>query len=467
MDEQRYRELIDRGGDLKISVSGIRGRIPQGLDPENMLAFLRAFCAITGRKIVIGNDARPTAPILRHLAIGTMLAAGKEIFDIGLAPTPTVKAAVRQQRAGGGIMFSASHNPEEWNAFKFIKQGGLFFDAVMSEKLLRTLRRGDFPARDYRGMGRLQTLDGIGAHIKEVHALVSNRAAIRKRRFRIVVDAVGGAGREALPRLLEELGCRVSRLHCDPVPGGKFPRPPEPTPRALREFGRRVQKEQSDIGFALDPDADRLVIASPGRGAIAEEYTLPLALMGTRHYRPGGAKKSSRPGIVVVNLSTATIIDEVARRGGMRVIRSAVGEANVVELMLKRKAIFGGEGNGGVIHPEVSSFGRDSLVGAALILSALAANNCGIDELMDSLPPLYMNKIRIPVADRPVPEIFRALEKTFPDSRIDDRDGRHLTLSDGSWLHVRESNTEPIIRVIFQAPTVNRERELKRILAAL
>lgn len=443
--EHNTDSLLQRGPNLMVSISGIRGRIPEGLDPVNIVAFARAFASVTGRRIVIGNDARSTGPILRHLLIGTLIGAGKEVIDIGLAPTPTVKAAVNTWKGHGGVMISASHNPPEWNAFKFIGKGGFFFNTKESERLVHAVRAEDYPAVTYKHVGSLREDDGVGLHIKSVLAVIPNVKEIRKRKYRVVVDAVSGAGRTALPRLLEELGCRVTRLYCDPPKLGEFPRPPEPTPTALKQFSAKVRATKAAVGFALDPDADRLVTASPRRGAVNEEYTLPLAFLGLR-------TKIRGPQAIVVNLSTSTLIDAVAKPAGARILRAPVGEANVVELMRKAKAVFGGEGNGGVIHPLIPSYGRDSLAGAALILSAMAARNAAtLDELLDPMPLLHMEKTKVDLAGLSVPAVKERLRAKFKDAVADERDGLHLSWKDGSWVHARASNTEPILRIIAQA----------------
>ncbi len=453
MDEKTYDSLVKRGGDLMVSLSGIRGVLPAGLDPINIVYFARAFAATTGKRIVLGFDARPTAPIMRHLVLGTLIAAGKEITDIGLAPTPTVKAAVRLQKADAGIMLSASHNPPEWNAFKFLGKGGFFFDRPQFDRLLAALKDDRSPFVDYRHTGKVREVDGVEAHVKAVLAALgaATRDLIRKKKYRVVVDAVAGAGRVAVPRLLEELGCRVTRLYCDPHPRGEFPRPPEPTPSALRKFGALVRSEQAAIGFALDPDADRLVLGSAGRGAINEEYTLPLAFLGLA--------KTPRGGVVVVNLSTSNLIDQVALPRGLKVLRAPVGEASVVGLMRARGAVFGGEGNGGVIDPRLPSFGRDTLSGAALVLAAMAREDLAtLDALMDRMPPLFMEKRKAGLTGDPA-STLGALKKKFPGARVNEDDGLRLEFDDG-WIHARPSNTEPILRVIAQATSARRLKEL-------
>jgi len=469
--------LLARGKDLLISISGVRGVVPQGLDPVNVVHFARAFAAISGKRIVLGEDARPTGPALRDLWIGTLLAGGKDALECGLAPTPTVKAAVNLHKADGGVMISASHNPLPWNGFKFMQKGGFFFDAKSFAKGDAALREDRFPAQDYRRFGRREQIDAVGEHVRAVLKALPNVAQIRKKKYTVLVDAVAGAGREALPMLLEELGCKVVRLYCDASPGGVFPRPPEPTPVALKEFSKLLKKNKVHVGFALDPDADRLVCGSSGRGAINEEYTLPLAFLGlapglseNKAKRP--TKIGVKPGkVMVVNLSTAALLDRAAAQFGMRVERAPVGEANVVGLMRKRKAVFGGEGNGGVIHPGVPSYGRDSLIGAGLTLSAMARQGArNLDDLLEPLGDLHMQKTKMEIPGggtatsgaESIEQIFLRMTDRFSAHKpqTDRRDGLHLKFQDGSWLHVRASNTEPVLRCIGEAPDPATLREL-------
>ncbi len=438
---------VNRPGKLMVSVSGIRGIVPTGLDPVNIVIFARAFAAITGKKIVVGHDPRSTGPMVEHLLIGTLLGAGKEIIRIGLAPTPTVKAAVKLWKADAGVMISASHNPPEWNAFKFIDKGGAFFDQKRGQDLLHAIKDFRESTVHYSSQGTVTDQSGTEAHIESVLSLIKNLPEIKKARYRVVVDGVGGAGREALPALLRRMGCEVTELYCDPPKKGEFPRPPEPTPKALKAFAKAMKETGADAGFALDPDADRLVTGSAGLGAVNEEYTLPLSFLGT--VNPGNIVKK---GIIVINLSTADLVEQVASPLGFRVIRSPVGEANVVMEMTKNKSVFGGEGNGGVIHPGVPSFGRDSLTGAALILSAMAARKAkSLDDLMADMPPLYMEKTKFSTAGRDPASVIRKLKEGFSFKAIDERDGLHLTFEDGSWIHARPSNTEPVFRVIVQS----------------
>ena len=463
------QEHTERGDDLKISISGIRGTVPRGLDPDNILAFAKAFASITGNRIVIGHDARRTGPVLRNITLGALLSAGKEVIDVGLAPTPTVKAAVKLFAGHGGIMFSASHNPPEWNGFKFMGPGGFFFDKDQSARLLAAMKKNEFAAKDYRHVGSVETKDGVQSHVDAVLEMVPAAARIAKRRFRVVVDAVGGAGREALPRLLEALGCTVIPLYCEEEKSGRFPRPPEPTPAALRKFGSLMKEKRADIGFALDPDADRLVIATPKKGAIHEEYTLGFAFLGTELYHRAHTGRSRRaPGDknLVVNLSTATVLDSLALPLGFNVVRAPVGEANVVARMKKEKARFGGEGNGGIIHSDIPSYGRDPLIGVALILSALIETGQDADGLLGRMPRLFMQKTKL-ARSRPLEDVAAKAVSTFPGARIDRTDGLHLILPDASWIHLRESNTEPVVRLIAQASTGAKLKDLCQRMSAI
>jgi phosphomannomutase len=436
-----------------VSVSGIRGTIPNGLTPPILADAVTAFGAITGKKIVIGMDSRSTGPWIRDLTTAVLVACGKEVLHAGLAPTPTVKAAVKMRRAHGAIMISASHNPPEWNGLKLMGPEGFFFNKQNLQQLNAALDGGKFQLADYRTFGKVQEIDAITDHVQAVIALLQNREQIKACKFRVVVDAVGGAGRNALPALLAELGCEVIPIFCDPPRSGDFPRPPEPTPTALKEFSTALKKTGASCGFALDPDADRIVPGTPRQGAINEEYSLPLAFLGLPDVpvAPGKSTRKKNHSIVV-NLSTATLIDQTAAPYGYTVIRSAVGEANVVEMMRKNHALFGGEGNGGIIHARVPSFGRDSLLGAALILSAMAKHGCKtLDDLMEKMPPLYMEKKKFALKPGQDPrEVFHKIENTLAGMNANRRDGLHLSNHD-SWIHVRASNTEPIIRVIAEA----------------
>ncbi len=447
---------------LMISVSGIRAVLPDGLDPAALTSIATAFADTTGNTIVLGRDSRPTGQPILDLFRAILQLRGKTVIDTGIAPTPTVKAVVASRKASGGLIITASHNPEEWNGLKFLGKRGFFYSQAEIENLLAEIDapsqrpvKQAVPGRSMK-VGSSTSEDGIALHIDAILKSLPNVNAIRKRRYRVVVDAVGGAGREALPRLLSELGCKVIPLYCEP--GNRFPRPPEPTPAALRQFSALTKKEKAAAGFALDPDADRLVTGTASRGAIHEEYTLPLAFLGK-------ARTLKRAGRLVVNLSTSTLLDAVA--GPHVVERSPVGEANVVQHMQARRALFGGEGNGGVIDPALPSYGRDSLAGAAWILSAMAALGArSLDDLLQDLPPLYMSKEKLE-RKGDIEASFARFEslamKTNRLKQVDRRDGLHLLFDDGSWVHLRASNTEPVLRLIAQAGDKKSLAELLRV----
>ncbi|TGK32689.1 phosphoglucosamine mutase [Leptospira gomenensis] len=429
--------------DLMVSVSGIRGIIPTGLSPEVIFDALRAFGTwVSGSKIVLGRDSRPSGPFIENIALGLMQAMGKDVLPLGIVPTPTVKAVVQLSKAGGGIMISASHNPIVWNAFKFVGPGGFFTGAADLEQILEIVRNHSFRPIQYKPSAKIVSgKEWSERHIESVLKRV-DVPAIRKKKYKVLLDAVNGAGSSIVPELLERLGCKPILLHCSP--DGTFPRPPEPTPEALKQTSRKMKSSGADIGFALDPDADRLVVLTPKKGAISEEYTLPLSFLSlTLDSLP---KKANQ----VVNLSTSFINEHVGDRYGVAVSRAKVGEANVVSEMLRLKSVFGGEGNGGVIDPAVASFGRDSLSGIAHILNYMAAGGQKIDSIVDELPPIHMKKTSFRIAGKNLQEIYSQFRGEFSSFAEDTRDGLRLS-SESAWVHIRPSNTEPIVRVIGEA----------------
>jgi phosphomannomutase len=441
---------------LMISISGVRGKIQKGFGLPEALLFTESFATMmAGQTVVIGRDSRPSGPYFEHILSASLLASGSNVLTLGLVPTPTTKAVVKLAKAKGGIMISASHNPMEWNAFKFISKDGFFFNAKENETLVSILKAGKYREPLIHPKGYIESgEDYIDLHIKSVLARV-NVTKIKKRKFTVFVDAVGGAGSYVIPDLLRQLGCKVIEHNCKP--DGTFPRPPEPTPAALVSSEKAFKKSKADIGFALDPDADRLVLFTPKRGAISEELTLPLALRSALR----SAKKGSK---VIVNLSSSFLNEHVSQRYGMKVIRSKVGEANVVEEMLAEKAVFGGEGNGGVIDPKIPSFGRDTLSGIAHILNLMAEENKSIDEFVSELPDIWMEKQSFPLAkDTSLETLYEKFKSSFPKAEVSTKDG--LWLSEGDrWIHIRPSNTEPIFRVIAESRTASDLKEtLKRV----
>ena len=452
--DQKTSNWLDRSQDLLISISGIRGTIPSGLDPENVFAFACAFAYVFGKRIVIGRDTRPSGVFLHQLLTGILLATGKDVIDLGVVPTPSVKAMVKASRASGGIMITASHNPLDWNGFKLIDKNGLFFSMDKLQNWLDVLSAITVQPMAYqknRSLGTYTTAKAIPYHIETILHYIENVQCIRRKSYVVVVDAVCGAGSEALPALLENLGCKVFRLYCETQALGTFPRAPEPTRAALRKLASVVSKRKASLGLAVDPDADRLAVASPKRGAIHEEYTLPLALLGLEP-RLRECMQSGKSYPLVVNFSTSTLCDRVVKPYSAKVFRAPVGEANVLALMKKKKSVFGGEGNGGVIAAELPSCGRDSLLGAALILSGMARNNVrNVDELLDKLPPLFMHKSKHSLKRYSFKEVSEKLRLKFPEAKMNDNDGLYMRFADQSWLHLRSSNTEPVVRFIAEA----------------
>ena len=428
-------------GALMISVSGVRGVVGPGLNAEVVCRMASAFgtWAPPG-PIVVGRDSRLSGPMLRHAAAAGLLSTGHDVIDLGIATTPTTEIMVTTHGAAGGIILTASHNPEPWNALKLLSQRGLFLSAAEGEAVLAVEREG---RRQHRRWDELGTLveDAAAAevHIRCILELPwLDRELLAARRLHAVVDCVNGAGGVVAPELLRRLGLRVTEMNCEPT--GRFGHRPEPTPANLWDLSARVRELGADVGFATDPDADRLGVVAETGEALSEEYTLALAadfLLGRQS------------GPVVVNLSTTSAIDDVCRRRGVPLFRTAVGEANVVAKMLEVGAVVGGEGNGGVILPALHP-GRDALVGMALILQSIAESGRPISGLYADLPHYQMIKrsmeLARPVSDAELVEVARS---EF-DGSIDTTDGVKVALAEG-WIHLRRSNTEPIVRAIAES----------------
>ena len=439
---------------LMISVSGVRGLVGTDLTPEVVARWAAAFgiWATTGNgdrgrgkrrpRVVVGRDARTSGPMFAQAAIAGLMSVGCDIIDVGLTTTPTVQLAVEHHRAAGGIILTASHNPIEWNALKFVGPDGIFLDSVAGTRVREmaaghtTLQRAKYNA--IGGVGA--DLDAISRHLAAVLALPAVKvAAIRRRRFRVALDTVRGAGGAAMPALLERLGCRVTAINLET--DGLFPRPPEPVPENLKALGALVRKNKADIGIAVDPDVDRLAIVDEKGRAIGEDYTLAFAI---RAVRPS----SRRP--VVCNLSTSLVVEDAARASGARVVRAPVGEAHVARKIIELKAVIGGEGNGGVMYPALH-VGRDAPVAAALVLTLLARERKTVSELVAAAPRYTIVKAKVGRGAR-LEAVYEGLRREFADAQVDTQDGLRLTWPD-RWLHVRPSGTEPIIRLIAEAPS--------------
>ncbi len=431
---------------LMIGVSGIRGRVGFGLTPEVVVRYAAAFGAWATAKgpsqsIVLGRDSRVTGPLFHSVTRAALESVGADVIDIGLTTTPTLQLAVENHHAAGGLCITASHNPIEWNALKFIGPDGLFLSAAQGSEMRGLVEQGiPYATFDDLGTTRIDAA-AIARHLDAVLALpFIDIAGIRSRRFRVAYDACRGAGGAIIPRLLELLGCEMQAIELDT--DGRFPRPPEPIPENLGPLQRLVRESGAQVGFATDPDVDRLALVSDAGVAIGEDYTLALATRVVLRHRTGP---------VVTNLSTSRIVDDMAAAGGSRVIRAPVGEVNVALRMRSEGAVIGGEGNGGVILPELH-LGRDAPLGVALILQLMHEDGETLSTTVSRFPRYAIIKEKIDRPSKPLDAVYAALTAAFPDAEVDTQDGLRLGWPD-RWVHIRPSGTEPIVRVIAEAPT--------------
>jgi len=383
-------------------------------------------------------------------AAAGLQSVGCDVIDLGLASTPTTQLAVEHHRAAGGIILTASHNPIEWNALKFIGPDGIFLSAADAERVADTVQTGAFDRADWSAVGTLG-VDATAAarHLAAILALPEiDRRRLRRRRLRVALDCVRGAGGAIMPALLEHLGCRVSAINLET--DGRFPRPPEPIPEHLAALGRLVRRTRADVGMAVDPDVDRLALVDERGRAIGEDYTLALAMRTVLGGAARGGRRRRGAPIVVCNLSTSLVVADAAHACGATLIRTPVGEAHVARRMVALRAAFGGEGNGGVMDPRVH-VGRDAPLAAALIVSLLAGTRRRMSELVAEAPRYVIVKAKVPRGPALEP-VYAALRSRYPGADADGQDGLRLGWPD-RWLHVRPSNTEPIIRLIAEAPT--------------
>ncbi len=429
---------------LMISVSGIRGIVGKDLTPELVSRYAAAFGSLAveqGRPaVVLARDARTSGPMFAAAVQAGLQSVGCDVLDLGLVPTPTAQMAVEHHGAGGGIVITASHNPIEWNALKFVGPDGLFLDAETGARI-RKLAEDGMKRAGWDAIGGLD-LDGrsVDRHVERVLDLPQIDAdAIRRAGFTVALDCVRGAGGTIMPRLLEALGCTVAGM--DLVPDGRFPRAPEPVPGNLGGLVELVRRSGAAVGMAVDPDVDRLALVNESGEAIGEDYTLAFAVEAV-------LRRTQGP--VVVNLSTSLVVDDAAAEYGVKVNRAPVGEANVARAMRDAGAVIGGEGNGGVILPALH-LGRDAPLAAALVLDLLATTGRRVSELVAKRPRYTIVKARVP-RGADVAEAYSRLEAGFPDAAADHQDGLRLAWAD-RWLHVRPSGTEPIIRMIAESRT--------------
>ncbi len=436
---------------LMVSISGIRGIFGTDLTPQNLTLYASAFGSwLGGGKVVVGRDSRTTGALCERIVTAALQATGCDVVQLGIVPTPTVAMGVLQHKASGGIIISASHNPAEWNALKLLNSKSEFLDASQGDQVIRIARNHQISYRDYNEIGQVwcdETM--LESHIDAIlHLPYIDPEKIARAGFHVAVDAVNGAGSIALPRMLQRLGVKqVTKIHC--VPDGHFPHDPEPLPEHLAEICDLVTSSGSDIGFATDPDADRLAIVDEHGRLLGEEYTQAIAFDFV-------LKKNAGP--VATNLSSSRVTDDIAGKYGQTCHRSAVGEINVVKEMQRVGAVIGGEGNGGVINPDLH-YGRDALVGAAMILQHLAEEGKTTSEMRDDMPDYVITKSKVKIGNLNPDAILKSVIEEYSGEKINTTDGVKIDFPDG-WVHLRKSNTEPIIRIYSEARSAEQADKL-------
>jgi len=442
------------------SISGIRGTIGgktgEGLTPVDIVKFSSAYAAwikskSDNKKIVIGRDARPTGEMVSKLVSATLQGMGMNVVDLGLSTTPTVEVAVTLEKAAGGIILTASHNPVQWNALKLLNDRGEFISGEDGQAILDLAENADYDFSEVKKIGKYTTQDHyIQKHIDMVIDLpLVDVAAIRERKFKVVVDAVNSTGGIAIPKLLKSLGvAEVRELYC--YPDGNFPHNPEPLPENITHISNELANGQYDLGFVLDPDVDRLAIVNEDGTPFGEEYTL----VAVADY-----VLSQQKGNTVSNLSSTRALRDVTEKRGGKYEASAVGEVNVVTKMKETDAIIGGEGNGGIIYPELH-YGRDALVGIALFLTHLAKTGKSCSQLRASFPNYHISKNKIELTPEiDVDAILKAIQERYKKQPINTIDGVKVEF-DKEWVHLRKSNTEPIIRIYSESDSESKAEHL-------
>jgi phosphomannomutase len=437
------------------SISGIRGTIGgavgDGLNPLDIVRFTAAYATqiratkqTDSNKIVVGRDARISGQMVNQVVIGTLLGMGFDVVNIGLASTPTTELAVTMEQAAGGIILTASHNPKQWNALKLLNERGEFLNAIEGENVLKIAENEDFNFSEVDKLGQLsEDFTYTQKHIESVIALkLVDVAAIKTADFSVAIDCVNSVGGIAIPQLLNALGVtKIEKLFCEP--NGHFPHNPEPLPEHLTEISDLLKQGRADVGFVVDPDVDRLAIICEDGSMFGEEYTL----VSIADY-----VLQNTPGNTVSNLSSTRALRDVTNKYGGNYTAAAVGEVNVVTAMKATNAVIGGEGNGGVIYPE-SHYGRDSLVGIALFLTLMAKSKQKVSDLRKSYPSYFISKNKIQLTPSiNVDEILLTIKNSYKQYEVNDIDGVKIDFPTG-WVHLRKSNTEPIIRIYSEAGT--------------
>ena len=459
------------------SISGIRGTIGgatgDNLTPVDIVKFTYAYCKCLKErkqpfgdryKVVVGRDARLSGEMVENLVVGTLIACGVDVVRCGFASTPTTELAVTFSKADGGIIITASHNPRQWNALKLLNEHGEFLTAVQGQAILDCAESGDFDFAPVDELGVIDDHDFTDEHIDAVLKLEAVDAeAIRKAGFTVVLDAINSVGGIIMPRLLKRLGVKCITLNGDPT--GDFAHNPEPLPKNLIELSETVVKKKADLGISVDPDVDRLAFICENGEPFVEEYTLVSV---ADYLLDDAVKRGVKPLATVSNLSSSRALRDVTEAHGGTYYASAVGEVNVTTLMHKVNALIGGEGNGGVIYP-ASHCGRDAMVGVALFLSQLAHKKLSASAYKATLPQYFIAKNRIDLSDSAlIDRILNAMKEHYKDEKVNTIDGVKIDFeASRSWVHLRRSNTEPIIRIYSEAPTAEAAEALAQDVIAL
>ena len=448
------------------SISGIRGtiggRVGDGLNPVDIVRFTAAYA--TQRRaalpdnntIVVGRDARLSGHMVEQIVCGTLMGMGFDVVNIGLATTPTTELAVTGEKAAGGIILTASHNPKQWNALKLLNEHGEFLNDAEGKGVLAIAEKEDFTFAEVDNLGHMTHKDYLPYHVQQVLNLdLVHPEAIKAKNFTVAIDCVNSVGGLAIPAVLKALGVKnIIELNCEPT--GHFAHNPEPLPQHLTEISDLLRQGKADVGFVVDPDVDRLAIICETGDMFGEEYTL----VSVADYI-----LSHTLGNTCSNLSSTRALSDVTKAHGGTYSASAVGEVNVVAEMKRTNAVIGGEGNGGVIYP-AAHYGRDALVGIGLFLSSLAEKNCSVSQLRATFPNYCISKNRIDLKpDMDVDAILARVKNVFKNERVNDIDGVKIDFADG-WVHLRKSNTEPIIRVYSEAATMDKANQLAQSVIA-
>jgi len=442
---------------LMVSVSGIRGIFGEDLVPTVLIKYICAFIQLLEKnngKIILGRDTRKSGPAIERIVEGTLLSLGFDVLNIGVSTTPTVLYCTKKLGCDGGIIITASHNPQQWNALKLCNDKGLFLfeeDIAFIKNYVNNNQELNIKWKDYKNLGNIiYQKNSYQLHIKEVLKHIDTES-IKKRRFRVAIDPAAGAASTIARCFLETLGCRVEGIF--ETPSEDFPRGPEPVPENLDQLCSLVKVSGSDIGFAFDPDGDRLSIVSDKGIAIGEEYTLVLA---------GEAFLKKHKTDVVCNLSTSRMIDDLAQRYGINVYRTKIGEINVTRKLLEKKIFFGGEGNGGVIVPSINPC-RDSITAMGLILELLSSSNKSISDIIIEFPSYVMQKCKFEIEcvnkEKLYSRLYEELKTIFSKHQINNLDGIKI-YNNKEWIHIRFSNTEPVVRIITESPCKERSEKL-------